>query len=87
MSAEPLLMAYLRVLEAQGWVQVPTTRDTSLSFFARGTHLLDRIQVFKGRWSHHHFDGASSLKHAKARGDDAASLDAYLTKHFRSGGR
>jgi hypothetical protein len=83
MSAEPLLMAYLRVLEAQGWVQVPTTRDTSLSFFARGTHLLDRIQVFKGRWSHHHFDG---LTHVKARGDDAASLDKYLTEHFRSGG-
>jgi hypothetical protein len=87
MRAEPLLMAYLRVLEAHGWVQVSTTRNTGISFFARGTHLLDRIQVFKGHWSHHHFDGASWLTHVKARGDDAASLDKYLTEHFRSGGR
>jgi hypothetical protein len=82
-----MLMAYLGVLEARGWVRVPTTGDTGISFFAHGAHLLDRIQVYRGRWSHHHVDGTSWLTHAKARGDDAASLDAYLTKHFRAGGR
>jgi len=83
-----MLMEYLRVLEARGWVRVPVTLDAGISFFAHGEHLLDRIQVFNnGRWSHHHFDGTSWLTHAKARGDDEASLDAYLTKHFRSGGK
>jgi hypothetical protein len=80
-----LMVSYLRVLEARGWVQVPTTRGTS--FFVHGEHLLDRIQVFGGRWSHHQFDGTSWRTHAQASGDDEASLDAYLTKHFRAGGR
>ena len=79
--------AYLQVLEAHGWMWVPTMFDTSISFFAHGAHLLDRVQVSKGRWSHYQFDGASWLTHAKARGDDAASLDKYLTEHFRSNGR
>jgi hypothetical protein len=84
-----MLMAYLAVLEARGWVLVPTTRDAgNFTFFAHGARLLDRIQVFGGRWSYHEFDGKSWLTHAKARGDDAASLDKYLTEHFRhSGGR
>jgi hypothetical protein len=80
-----MLMEYLRVLEARGWVQVPTTRGSS--FFAHGEHLLDRIQVFGGRWSHYQFDGTSWRTHAEARGDDEASLAAYLTKQFRSSGR
>ena len=80
-----MLTAYLRVLEACGWVQVPTTRGTC--FFAHGEHLLDRIQVFGGRWSHYQFDGTSWRTHAEARGDDEASLAAYLTKQFRSSGR
>ena len=80
-----MLTAYLRVLEARGWVQVPTTRGSS--FFAHGEHLLDRIQVFGGRWSHYQFDGTSWRTHAEARGDDEASLAAYLRKHFRSSGR
>jgi hypothetical protein len=83
-----MLMAYLAVLEARGWVLVPTTRDAgNFTFFAHGARLLDRIQVFSGRWSYHEFDGKSWLTHEKARGDDAASLDAYLTKRFRTGGR
>ena len=85
MSAEPLLMAYFRVLDARGWVQVPTTRETGLIIFARGTHLLDRIQVVRHRWSHHHFDGTAW--HEKAAGDDAPSLAKYITAHFRSGGK
>ena len=82
-----MLMAYLRVLEAHRWVQVPMTLNTSITFFAHGEYLLDRVQVSKGRWSHYQFDGTSWLTHAKARGDDAASLDKYLTEHFRSSGR
>jgi hypothetical protein len=83
-----MLMAYLAVLEARGWVLVPTTRNAgNFTFFVHGEHLLDRIQVFGGRWSHHRFDGTSWQTHAEARGDDEGSLAAYLTKHFRSGGR
>ena len=81
-----MLMDYLRVLESRGWVQVPTT-TRGTSFFVHGEHLLDRIHVSKGRWSHYQFDGTSWLTDAMARGDDEASLDKYLTKHFRSGGR
>lgn len=84
MSARLVLTAYLQVLEAHGWVQVPKTENQGISFFARGTHLLDRIQVFQGRWSHHQFDGTSWQTHAKARGNDPESLDTYLAKHFRS---
>jgi hypothetical protein len=79
-----MLMEYLRVLEARGWVQVPTTRGNS--FFVHGEHLLDRIQVFGCRWSHYRFDGTSWRTHANAHGDDEASLTAYLTKHFRRSG-
>jgi hypothetical protein len=82
-----MLMEYLRVLEARGWVRVPVTLDAGISFFAHGEHLLDRIQVFGGRWSHYQFDGTSWRTHAEARGDDEASLAAYLTKQFRSSGR
>ena len=85
MSAEPLLMAYFRALDAQGWVQVPTTRETGQIIFVRGTHLLDRIKVARHRWSHQLFDGASWQE--MARGDDAASLAKYITEHFRSRGR
>jgi hypothetical protein len=85
MSTEPLLLECLRILGARGWVQVPTERGPSR--FVHGEHLLDRIQVFGGRWSHHRFDGTSWQTHAEARGDDEGSLAAYLTKHFRSGGR
>jgi hypothetical protein len=80
-----MLTAYFRVLEARGWVPVATTLNTNITFFAHGEHLLDRVQVSKGCWSHYQFDGTSWLTDAKARGDDAASLDAYLTKHYRSG--
>ena len=80
-----MLTAYLQVLETHGWVQVPTTRGTY--FFAHGEHLLDRIQLFGGRWSHYQFDGTSWQTHAEARGDDEASLAAYLRKHFRSSRR
>ena len=80
-------MVYLQVLEAHGWVQVPTTLNTNITFFAHGEHLLDRIQVFGGRWSHYQFDGTSWWTHAEARGDDEASLAAYLRKHFRSSRR
>ena len=80
-----MLTAYLQVLETHGWVQVPTTRGTC--FFAHGEHLLDRIQVFGGRWSHYQFDGTSWQMLAEARGDDEASLAAYLRKHFRSSRR
>jgi hypothetical protein len=82
-----MLMAYLEVLEAHGWVRMPMTLNTSITFFAHGAHLLDRVQVSKGCWSHYQFDGTSWLTDAKARGDDAAGLDAYLTTHFRSGKR
>lgn len=84
MSPEPLLMEYVRALAARGWVQVPTTRETSAIIFVRGTHLLDRIKVVRGHWSHDHFDGASWQE--KARGDDAASLARHITEHFRSRG-
>ena len=80
-------MVYLQVLEAHGWVQVPTTLNTSITFFAHGEHLLDRVQVSKGCWSHYQFDGTSWRAHPNGGGDDEASLDKYLAKHFRSGGR
>ena len=84
MSGEPLLMEYVRALGARGWVEVPTTRETSAIIFVRGTHLLDRIKILRGHWSHHHFDGTSW--HQQARGDDVASLARYITVHLRSSG-
>ena len=77
-----MLMAYVRVLEANGWRRVLV--DSPVRFYAHPLHPNDRIQVFEGWWSHHYFDGTSWLTHARARGlvDDPVSLDAYLTKLF-----
>ena len=76
-----LLAAYVRELEAHGWVRVPSTHNRT-TFFTHGMHLLDRIQVAGGRWSHQRFDGASWVTHSTD--DDPASLDTYLAKHFPS---
>ena len=77
-----MLMACIRVLEAHGWKRVLV--DSHIRFYAHPLHPHDRIQVFDGWWSHHRFDGASWLTHARARGDveDAVNLDAYLTQLF-----
>ena len=82
-----MLMTYLRVLEAHGWVRVLV--DSHIRFFAHPSHPDDRIQVFDGWWSHHHFDGMSWLTHARAHGvvEDTASLDTYLAQLFASGSR
>ena len=82
-----MLAAYIRVLEAHGWVQVPMPSDSEISYFVRGTSLLDRIQVSSGRWSHMQFNGTAWLTNAEAGGNDADSLGVYLRKHFRSGRR
>jgi hypothetical protein len=87
MDSQVTLMAYLRVLGAHGWVQVPMPSDTEVDYFVRGTHLLDRIELVKGRWSHMHFNGTAWLTNPEACGDDAASLGVYLRKSFRSGRR
>jgi hypothetical protein len=81
------LEAYLRVLGAHGWVQVPMPSDTEVSYFVRGTNLLDRIELINGRWSHMHFNGTAWLTNPEARGEDADSLGVYLRKSFRSGRR
>lgn len=81
MTDETLLTAYLRVLEARAWVELPTS-EMGTSIFTRGTYLLDRIHLVGGRWSHHHYDGRSWP--VKARGNDVASLEKYLAQHFRS---
>ena len=82
-----MLMTYLRVLEAHGWVRVLV--DSPVRFYAHPLHPDDRIQVFDGWCSHHHFDGMSWLTHARARGvvEDTASLDTYLAQLFASGSR
>jgi hypothetical protein len=41
---------------------------------------MDRIQVFNDVWSHAHFDGQSWLVTSRTRGNDPASLDAYLAR-------
>jgi len=84
-DGQPTLVGYLRVLEAHGWVQVPRSSDTKISYFVRGTNLLDRIEVVRGRWAHRHFNGTDWVRNPEARGADAASLDVYLWKGFRSG--
>ena len=40
------------------------------------------IQIFNEVWSHAHFDGESWLVTARTRGNDPASLNAYLTRYF-----
>jgi hypothetical protein len=84
-TAKPYWEAYLRT---HGWVQVlPLPSDTEISYFVRGTSLLDRIEVVNGRWSHMHFNGTAWLTNPEACGDDAAGLGDYLRKSFRSGRR
>jgi hypothetical protein len=86
MDSQATLVAYLRVLGTQGWVQVPMPSDTEI-YFVRGTNLLDRIEVVKGRWSHMHFNGTAWLTNPEACGEDADSLGVYLRRSFRSGRR
>lgn len=72
---------YTRVLARHGWAHVPV--DSPILFYVHPTRERDRIQVFNGVWNHCHFDGTSWLTTARTRGNDPASLAAYLTKHFR----
>ncbi len=72
---------YERVLVRHAWVHVPT--DSPVRYYANPLRPMHRIQVFNDVWSHAHFDGQSWLVTARTRGNDPASLDAYLTRLFR----
>ena len=72
---------YERVLVRHAWVHVPT--DSPIRYYAHPLRPMDRIQVCNDVGSHAHFDGQSWLVTARTRGNDAASLDAYLTRLVR----
>jgi hypothetical protein len=72
---------YERVLVRHAWVHVPT--DSPIRYYAHPLRPMDRIQVFNEVWSHAHFDGQSWLVTSRTRGNDPASLDAYLTSYLR----
>jgi len=69
---------YERVLVRHAWVHVPT--DSPIRYYAHPLRPMDRIQIFNEVWSHAHFDGQSWLVTARTRGNDPASLDAYLAR-------
>lgn len=73
--------AYERVLVHHAWTHVPA--NSPVRFYTHPLKPMDRIQVFNEVWSHAHFDGESWLVTARTRGNDPASLDAYLTRYFR----
>jgi hypothetical protein len=72
---------YERVLVRHAWAHVPT--DSPIRYYAHPLRPMDRIQIFNDMWSHAHFDGQSWLVTARTRGNDAASLDAYLARLSR----
>jgi hypothetical protein len=73
--------AYERVLVRHAWVHVPI--DSPIRFYAHPLRPMDRIQIFNDVWSHAHFDGQSWLVTSRTRGNDPASLDAYLSRQLR----
>lgn len=82
--AEPVsegVLAYERVLVHHAWAHVPA--NSPVRFYTHPLKPMDRIQVFNDVWSHAHFDGESWLVTARTRGNDPASLNAYLTRYLR----
>ena len=82
-AAEPVnegVHAYERVLVHHAWTHVPA--NSPIRFYTHPLKPMDRIQVFNEVWSHAHFDGESWLVTARTRGNDPASLNAYLTRYF-----
>ena len=77
MAANP----YDRVLSSHALVLVPT--DSPICYYAHSLRPMDRIQIFNEVWTHSHFDGTSWLVTSRTRGNDPASLDAYLGKYLR----
>jgi hypothetical protein len=73
--------AYERVLVRHAWVYVPI--DSPIRFYTHPLRPMDRIQIFNDVWSHAHFDGQSWLVTSRTRGNDPASLDAYLSRQLR----
>ena len=73
--------AYERVLVHHAWAHVPA--NSPVRFYTHPLKPMDRIQVFNDVWSHAHFDGESWLVTARTRGNDPASLNAYLTRYLR----
>ena len=69
---------YERVLVRHAWVHVPT--DSPIRYYAHPLRPMDRIQIFNDVWSHANFDGQSWLVTSRTRGNDPASLDAYLAR-------
>lgn len=82
----PMLTECIRVLEAHGWVRLPLM-DNRLIVFTHGKYLLDRIHIHASRWAHQHVDAGSWRSKSRMHGNDAASLDTYLTTHFPRDGR
>ena len=83
-AAEPVsesVHAYERVLVHHAWAHVPA--NSRIRFYTHPLKPMDRIQVFNDVWSHAHFDGEAWLVTARTRGNDPASLAAYLTRYFR----
>jgi len=81
--AEPVnegVHAYERVLVHHAWTHVPA--NSPIRFYTHPLKPMDRIQIFNEVWSHAHFDGESWLVTARTRGNDPASLNAYLTRYF-----
>ncbi|HKZ06727.1 MAG TPA: hypothetical protein VJU81_14765 [Methylomirabilota bacterium] len=74
------------MLEAHGWVRLPLM-DSRIIVFTHGKHLLDRIHIQAGRWSHRHVDAISWRSEWRMHGKGAPSLDRYLTSHFPRDGR
>ncbi len=72
--------AYERVLVHHAWTHVPA--NSPIRFYTHPLKPMDRIQIFNEVWSHAHFDGESWLVTARTRGNDPASLNAYLTRYF-----
>ena len=83
-AAEPVnegVHAYERVLVHHAWAHVPA--NSPIRFYTHPLKPMDRIQIFNDVWSHAHFDGESWLVTARTRGNDPASLAAYLVRYFR----
>jgi hypothetical protein len=73
--------AYERVLVRHAWVHVPV--DSPIRFYSHVLRPMDRIQVFNEVWSHSRFDGQSWVVTSRTRGNDPASLEAYLLRQLR----
>ena len=73
--------AYERVLVRHAWAHVPV--DSAIRFYTHPLKPMDRIQIFNEVWCHAHFDGESWLVTSRTRGNDPASLEAYLLRQLR----